>query len=490
MPSIARLLTHAAAILLLMLAISGCGSRDTPDTTPVEPVEIESATVEEAESAEIVPPEPEAPTREPEMIAAHLETLDPIPKLGGRLFFDSRMSNPGANLAASCRTCHVPPFLSDGQQLYSDSVPLSVLPANSTGGKITSRRNAPTLQDTTSLEQLNWDGRHTDVDAFLWDKLISVHMGWEEGQEEQARNEIHALMFNDQGEDAYADGSYIEQFKSALGFDVETAEQQDVLNAVVQCLRAFLDTIHTTKTSGYDAFAFLNRLNEGLTDPTDTPEELSGRIFGRISNQEGRVLIRFPNVFNESAYQGYKTFMRFGPTYSTVTLETETSVGACVMCHVPPMFTDGRFHNTGVTQLAYDAEHGDGTFMELDPANVEGADLGRYAIDPQEGTLAAFRTPGLRNVEMTAPYNHDGGQRSLEEVIRHKIRISELAKAGKLRNPHPAFLAMNLTDADVPNLIAFLKTLSEVPEEEYRDFRIENVRIRRDPDVEEQIERQ
>lgn len=481
-------LAKFAICAALGIVISGCTNPKSeqeaqPEANPVEQPDAEVA-IEVSEPLDSAPvPDSEPPTRGPDLIAQHLETLEPVARLGGRLFYDSRLSNPGANLAASCRTCHVPPFLSNGNLLYSDSVALSVMPANSTGGKLTTQRNALSLQDATLARHFNWDGEYTDLDDFLWSKLTSTHMGWEDGQEEQVQNELHALMFNDQGEDAFSNGTYAEQLLETLDIDVNTAEQPQVLDAIIHALRAYLDTIQSTDTSAYDAFAYLNRLNEGLTDPTDTPVALSGRVFGRIANQEGRVLVRFPNVFNEAAYQGYKTFMRVEETVSMATGEMETNVGSCVTCHVPPKFTDGLFHNTGVTQSSYDAEHGEGAFLELDPADADDVDLGRYEFEPNPENLAAFRTPGLRNITKTAPYHHDGQLVTLEDVIRHKIAISNLAKAGKLRNPHPAFLAMNLSDDDVRNLAAFLTMLDEVPEDEYRDFRIENVRIRRGPNV-------
>lgn len=69
---------------------------------------------------------------------------------------------------------------------------------------------------------------------------------------------------------------------------------------------------------------------------------------------------------------------------------------------------------------------------------------------------------------------------TLEDVIRHKIKISEMAKAGTLRNPDPAYLTMNISEKDIPALAAFMRTLNEVPVEDYRDYRIQDVRIRQD----------
>ncbi|MFP6582776.1 MAG: cytochrome c peroxidase [Candidatus Hydrogenedentota bacterium] len=406
--------------------------------------------------------------------------LEPKAKLGGRLYYDSRMSNAGANLATSCRSCHVPPFVSNDKQMFADVRDLSVIPANSTGGKLTTKRNTPNLQDATIQTSFNADGRYTDLDAFLKAKLTSLHFGWEAGSEEYSLNQIHALLFTDQGEDVFADGTYIEQFNAAMGVDINTVNQEVAIQAVIDSLIAYLETLQTTNTSAYDALAFLNRFNEGLAGQGDTPQALSGRIIGRITNQESRVSIRFPNIYDEVAYQGYKTFIRIEATYSTSSADVEDNIGNCIACHVPPKFTDGLFHNSGTAQTAYDAEHGEGAFAKIDASSTEGIDLGRYSIDVSDENVGVFKTPGLRNVTKTSPYNHDGSHATLEDVIRHKIKISEMAKAGTLRNPDPAYLTMNLTEADIPNLVAFLKTLDEVPEEDYRNFRIENVRIRQD----------
>lgn len=480
------------------MAIGGCSSEETPSepetSSEVQEEESSASTEAAAETVAAEQVELATNTRVPESpqasIKEHLEGLRPIRKLGGRIFFDSRMSNPGANLATSCSTCHVPPFWSNGQKVYSDNLAVSVIPANSRGGKLTAVRNTPSLQDAKLSPSLNADGAYGDLDGVVREKLISEHLGWESDQELQAYNEIHALMLNDQGDDLFADGTYIEQFKAAADVNLEALAQEDVITQVVEAVKAYLRSIETKNTSAYDALAFLNRFNEGLGDANDTPQAMSGRIYGRIANQEGRVLIRFPNIYTEEAYQGYKTFIRVEPTFSSSVEGLEENIGNCIACHVPPRFTDGSFHNTGTAQTDYDATHGEGAFAKLnaedavfarvtadDPSKI---DLGRYNVQASEGAVGLFRTPGLRNIELTAPYNHDGRLMTLEDVIRHKIMVSEMAKAGTLRNPDPAYLTMNITEKDVPTLAAFLRTLREVPEEEYRDFRIENVRIRQD----------
>ena len=99
----------------------------------------------------------------------------------------------------------------------------------------------------------------------------------------------------------------------------------------------------------------------------------------------------------------------------------------CNNCHgyvaSSPTFTDNKFHNIGVAMHA-------GNFAELarkaaqspestsDLAHSPGySELGRFLVTKEPKDIGAFKTPGLRDVALTAPYMHDGSQRTLEEVI-------------------------------------------------------------------------
>jgi cytochrome c peroxidase len=83
--------------------------------------------------------------------------------------------------------------------------------------------------------------------------------------------------------------------------------------------------------------------------------------------------------------------------------------GNCVVCHTIgdqyALFTDNKFHNLGVgVKLAVTGE-------------AELADLGRFKVTNAEADKGAFKTPSLRNIALTAPYMHDGSQKSLKEVL-------------------------------------------------------------------------
>ena len=70
-----------------------------------------------------------------------------------------------------------------------------------------------------------------------------------------------------------------------------------------------------------------------------------------------------------------------------------------------------------------------------------------------------FKVPSLRNIELTAPYMHDGRFATLEEVIDH---YSEGVQASpNLTGPLSASFQFNMTDDEKAALVAFLKTLTD-----------------------------
>jgi cytochrome c peroxidase len=81
----------------------------------------------------------------------------------------------------------------------------------------------------------------------------------------------------------------------------------------------------------------------------------------------------------------------------------------CSICHNGPALTDNKFHNVAVIQFG--PGKGDG---------VDGRDdFGRMRETGVATDRYAFRTPPLRNVELTAPYGHDGAFFDLREFVDH-----------------------------------------------------------------------
>jgi cytochrome c peroxidase len=111
----------------------------------------------------------------------------------------------------------------------------------------------------------------------------------------------------------------------------------------------------------------------------------------------------------------------------------------CARCHSGPNFSDSKFHRLGVSLH----------------------DKGRGAITGDSNDFYAFRTPGLRNIADTAPYMHDGSQRTLGEVVEFYYR-STAPGAGSLPL---SFEPLNSRSfSEIPLIVAFLESLSgELP---------------------------
>lgn len=115
--------------------------------------------------------------------------------------------------------------------------------------------------------------------------------------------------------------------------------------------------------------------------------------------------------------------------------------GDCFHCHSYPLFTSNDFHNNG-----------------LDPEIT--MDNGRMDATNDPFDKGKFKSPSIRNVELTAPYMHDGRFNSLEEVIEHynfgghnSLTIDPLMKK--------VDFGLGLNNQDKIDLINFLKTLTD-----------------------------
>jgi cytochrome c peroxidase len=82
----------------------------------------------------------------------------------------------------------------------------------------------------------------------------------------------------------------------------------------------------------------------------------------------------------------------------------------------------------------------------------------------------SFKVPSLRNVELTGPYFHNGGQATLEQVVEFYNRGGDsrgdfgVNTTGYKNNPSnlpPEILPLHLTDTEKANVVAFLKALTD-----------------------------
>jgi len=150
----------------------------------------------------------------------------------------------------------------------------------------------------------------------------------------------------------------------------------------------------------------------------------------------------------------------------------------CASCHSGPLLSDQDFHAIGLPPF------GPGRTRRFDPA---ARDVGRMGETDRLDDAYRFRTPMLRNVELTAPYGHNGAYPTLEEVVRHHIAPKSTfatwtrERAALPPIPHLApidFIVwsdkremarqkaandlplVNLEEAEIQSLIAFLRSLT------------------------------
>ncbi|MEZ6053249.1 MAG: cytochrome c peroxidase [Planctomycetaceae bacterium] len=206
-----------------------------------------------------------------------------------------------------------------------------------------------------------------------------------------------------------------------LQFDAVFGEDSVNIDNIGKALATFERAI-VTGPSPYDYYAdlkpFLDQFptEEDLADLKEDDPDL-------FAKYEAIKALSEEHPMSESAIRGRDLFF--------------SDKANCTACHVGANFTDEKYHNLGV---GMDAEE---------------PDLGRFVVTGEEKDKGAFKTPTVRNVEFTAPYMHDGSQKTLEEVVEW------YAKGG-----HPnewlsdKIKKLDLTDQDKADLVAFMKSLS------------------------------
>lgn len=108
----------------------------------------------------------------------------------------------------------------------------------------------------------------------------------------------------------------------------------------------------------------------------------------------------------------------------------------CFRCHEGFNFTSYSFENNGLYE----------TYK----------DVGRMLITQENKDSGKFKVASLRNIELTAPYMHDGSLKSLEDVINH------YDSGGKNHPNKSSYIRpLHLSKEEKYSLIMFLKSLTD-----------------------------
>jgi len=377
-------------------------------------------------------------------------------RLGEQLFRESRFSTTEGDLPASCSNCHMLDEDPQGLRAFADFFNRSWVSSRMQDIRRLHPRNSPTIFDVGEMPSLHYDGEFATLEDLVKGTLGGRPMGWLPGEQDKAFEQGRQLVLN----------SYRTEFSGAFGVDPGRIDAGRAMDLVAKAIAEFCRTFKTPRDSAYDRFMAANGLEQKPS-------------LDMLSNQT----LKLTPEFDRRALEGMKIFFN-------------TERGNCVACHAPPLFTDNSFHNKGTSQREYDRIHGEGTFSALSIPNALDAkrpaqkfreapssykpgdvDLGHWNfVDLKTSTMrrsgesndqflermiATFKTPTLRNLKYTFPYFHDGSINTLEDTLSEMVRLSELARAGRLRSADVEFAKVRLNQTDIPPLLAFLDSLND-----------------------------
>ena len=343
--------------------------------------------------------------------------LSPKAALGKKLFFEAKLSQPDGQ---SCATCHSPTVgFSDADKEFPTS--RGVL-----HGRFGSR-NAPTAAYSSFSPPLHYDTEgETYVGGLFWDGRV-------DNLTEQAQKPfLNPLEMHNPGINAVIAGvvkaGLSAEFKKIYG-----PHSLDPANA------------SATYVDIADAIAAFERSREVNQFTSKFDYYLAGHV--RLTDQEAAGLALYNGKAN------------------------------CFACHPStvvgdepfPLFTDFTYDNIGIPKNYQNP------FLylpkDLNPDGINFIDLGLATtvagFDPNSADQAGrFKVPTLRNMELTAPYGHNGYFGTMEEIV-HFYNTRDVDGEGWDEAEVPATVNHDelgnpgMTDEEEAALVAFLKTLTD-----------------------------
>lgn len=193
------------------------------------------------------------------------------------------------------------------------------------------------------------------------------------------------------------------------------------------------------------------------------------KVFGREANIDD--VVAAIAAFERTVVSGDSNFDRFMAGDKAALSEPAqrgwtlwNGKARCNTCHpfgdATPNFSDNKFHNIGVAAKGRDfAGIARKAAAIADPAQLafhpDFTELGRFVVTRQPKDIGSFKTPGMRDIALTAPYMHDGSEATLLDVVNFYDRGGE---------PNPyldgGIVPLKLTEQEKTDLVAFMESLT------------------------------
>lgn len=348
-------------------------------------------------------------------LAAPAPVRPQLVRLGRALAFDKILSG---NKDISCMTCHLPGLATgDGRSLSigQGATGLGTSRVHPEGKFIP--RNAPPAFNLLANKALFWDGR-VQVDE---QGRITTPLGDQITPRISRPFEFGALsalpLFPVVSR---------EEMRATYGNELADVKDQDP-RQVWSALMVRLGRVREYR-----------RMFEAAYPGT----RFENMTFGHASNAIAGFLVdQF--AFNNSPWDRFLAGNDRAMTETQLRGAKNFMSARCSICHNGAALSDGKFHNVAVAQIG--PGEGDG------PAAND--DFGRMRVTGAAADRYAFRTSPLRNVELTAPYGHDGAFTDLRAFVDHYSE-SDI----KLRRFTTDHLEPLLQGTELPTLEAILAT--------------------------------
>ena len=332
--------------------------------------------------------------------------------LGRMLFFDRLLSG---NRDVSCASCHSPlAHTGDDRSLAVGTGAIVNASSRQLGvSRDFTPRNAPALFNAgLGAFYMFWDGRiagfgpgfQTPLGLALPSNLSSLVAA-------QAMIPVtnRVEMRGDAGD------------RDVFGNLNELAQIPDSQNtAIWNAVMARVMAVAEYKQRFNAAFPGLPATAFGFQHAANAIAAFETQAFSKTNSPFDRFLARDDNAMSADAKHGALLF--FGRA-------------GCSSCHNGPLLGGQSFANVGVPQL------GPGT------GKAAPLDGGRDDFNPQGKPQFLFRVAPLRNVELTAPYMHNGAYATLEAVVSHYNNVDSAMKAFSATELDPAYRSSYRGDA-------------------------------------------
>jgi cytochrome c peroxidase len=349
---------------------------------------------------------------------------------GRRLYFDRRLSKSGA---MSCATCHDPERAwANGEKTMEVE---SLFP-----------KNVPSLRNNVYNRWYYWDGRA--------DSSWSQALGPLENDREMASDRLGLLHL------LRGDRELAAAYREIFGELPAAADDPGRFPPAAKPLPKEPE----------------NPLQKAWAAMSEDDRHAANRVFSNLGKAiaafERGILVgetRLDRYVARLKKEGRAAAAAELPPAALRGLKLFAGRGACTLCHSGATLSDGEFHDVGIA-LGIGRRVDPGRFLGIATLRQsQFARNGAYAdakepeapIEflqrPQTAHLGSFKTPTLRGVAETAPYMHDGRFATLEEVVRF---YSTRQNARPLGHPTTLLQPLNLTDAEIADLVAFLESLS------------------------------